>query len=116
MAGERTLKVVTTVRELDEQCAEWRRAGRSIASVPTMGALHDGHLSLVDLAAQQCDIVVGSIFVNPLQFGLDEDFDSYPKPLEQDLALLEKHGTTLAFIPEWTEIFARRERTIGEFG
>ncbi|MEV6328830.1 pantoate--beta-alanine ligase [Streptomyces sp. NPDC051909] len=110
------MKVVTTAREL---AAEWetaRRSGAVIGYVPTMGALHEGHLSLVDLARAECDLVICSIFVNPLQFGPDEDFDSYPRPVERDLGLLESRGTGVAFLPDWLEIFPRRERTLADFG
>nr|AGZ94004.1 pantoate--beta-alanine ligase [Streptomyces sp. MMG1662] len=108
--------MISTVREL---AAEWdtgRLAGSVIGYVPTMGALHEGHLSLVDLAREQCDLVICSIFVNPLQFGPDEDFESYSRPVERDLKLLEARGTSVAFLPDWVEIFPRRERTLQDFG
>ncbi|MFG3024996.1 pantoate--beta-alanine ligase [Streptomyces sp. NPDC048254] len=110
------MRVISTVREL---AAEWdtgRLAGSVIGYVPTMGALHEGHLSLVDLAREQCDLVICSIFVNPLQFGPDEDFESYPRPVERDLKQLEARGTSVAFLPDWAEIFPRRERTLQDFG
>ncbi|MFF8991076.1 pantoate--beta-alanine ligase [Streptomyces sp. NPDC014983] len=110
------MKVVTTAGEL---AAEWeaaRRAGAVIGYVPTMGALHEGHLSLVGLAREECDLVICSIFVNPLQFGLDEDFESYPRPMERDLELLKDRDTDIAFLPSWTEIFPGRERVLDDFG
>jgi pantoate--beta-alanine ligase len=110
------MKVVTTARALADELAAGRRSGRTIVYVATMGALHEGHLSLVDLARAECEIVVSSIFVNPLQFGPDEDFDSYPRPVERDLELLADRGTTVAFLPDWIEIFPRRTRTLQEFG
>lgn len=99
------MKVVTTARELAAEWEAGRRAGAVIGYVPTMGALHEGHLSLVDLARAECDLVVCSIFVNPLQFGPDEDFESYPRPVERDLELLTARDADVAFLPSWTEIF-----------
>lgn len=110
------MKVVTTARELAVEWDAARRAGAVIGYVPTMGALHEGHLSLVDLAREECDLVICSIFVNPLQFGPDEDFDSYPRPVERDLSLLRARGTGIAFLPDWTEIFPGRERVLDDFG
>ncbi|GAA3784240.1 pantoate--beta-alanine ligase [Streptomyces phyllanthi] len=110
------MRVISTAPEL---AAEWdagRLSGSVIGYVPTMGALHEGHLSLVDLAREQCDLVICSIFVNPLQFGPDEDFDSYPRTVERDLKLLEARGTTVVFLPDWDEIFPGRARTLQDFG
>lgn len=88
---------------------EWsraeRRAGRRIAFVPTMGALHDGHLSLVELASRRADLVAVSIFVNPTQFGEGEDFETYPRDLERDAALLSGMGVDALFIPETGDIY-----------
>lgn len=77
-----------------------RRNGKRIGVVPTMGALHQGHVSLVDAAAKQCDFVVTTIFVNPTQFGPNEDFDKYPRTLNDDLAKCEAAGADLVFLPE----------------
>jgi pantoate--beta-alanine ligase len=76
-----------------------------IGFVPTMGALHEGHISLVKMAKSQCDHVVVSIFVNPTQFGKNEDFSRYPRPLEQDKALLEKEGVDVLFLPDSDAIY-----------
>lgn len=97
--GKQALKllVVRTVAELDS----WREkvpAGK-IGFVPTMGALHDGHMALVQAASKTCDHVIVSIFVNPLQFGPNEDFSKYPRVLEQDLRLCEKFGVSAVFHP-----------------
>ncbi|MEW2619293.1 pantoate--beta-alanine ligase [Streptomyces sp. NPDC048106] len=110
------MKVVTTATELAAEWEAGRRAGAVIGYVPTMGALHEGHLSLVDLARAECDLVVCSIFVNPLQFGPDEDFESYPRPVERDLELLRARDTDLAFLPDWREIFPGGERVLDDFG
>lgn len=88
-----------TVAGMQAWSSEQQRAGRSIGFVPTMGFLHDGHLSLVDLAKQEADAVVVSIFVNPTQFGPNEDFDAYPRDLERDLAFLEERGVEAVYLP-----------------
>ena len=82
--------VVHSKQELDEQLAEWRRNGDHIALVPTMGNIHAGHASLVDLAREHAERVVVSIFVNPKQFGENEDFEDYPRTLEKDTRRLKK--------------------------
>src|SRR6516165_4222858 len=84
----------------------WRAAGESVAFVPTMGNLHDGHVSLAALAAAECDRVVASIFVNPTQFGPNEDFAAYPRTLADDTARLDSAGTVdLLFAPDVSEIY-----------
>jgi pantoate--beta-alanine ligase len=85
--------------------ADWRRAGLRIALVPTMGNLHRGHLVLVGEALARADRVVTSVFVNPLQFGPAEDFDSYPRTLEQDAALLDEAGNHALFAPLEREVY-----------
>jgi len=100
---------VITVNELGELRARvdaWRRGG-NVAFVPTMGNLHAGHLSLVREARRLADRVVVSIFVNPLQFGTGEDFDNYPRTLEQDSRLLEDQGTDLLFAPSVTVMYPK---------
>lgn len=91
--------VVHSKQELEEQLAEWRRHGEHVALVPTMGNLHAGHLSLVELAREHAERVVVSIFVNPTQFGEDEDFDEYPRTLERDTRRLKKAAVDLIFAP-----------------
>ncbi|MBS1581013.1 MAG: pantoate--beta-alanine ligase [Bacteroidetes bacterium] len=86
--------------------AQQRRSGRRIGFVPTMGALHEGHLALVAAAREQCDAVAASIFVNPLQFNNPEDLARYPRQLDQDLPLLEAAGCDLVFTPEAQGIYA----------
>ena len=87
-------KLVTTVAALRKEIVALRRAGKRIGLVPTMGALHEGHLSLVRAARAECDAVVVSIYVNPSQFGPGEDLAKYPRTLDADLALLAECGAT----------------------
>lgn len=95
----RLMSTVETARELREQVARWRTRDLRVAFVPTMGALHEGHLSLVRQARALADRVVVSIFVNPAQFGPDEDYDAYPRDPERDCALLAGEGCSLLFRP-----------------
>jgi len=92
--------VVHTKQELEEQLLEWRRNDEHVALVPTMGNLHSGHVSLVDLAREHAERVVVSIFVNPTQFGEDEDFDEYPRTLEKDTRRLKRPAADLIFAPD----------------
>ncbi|ASG64973.1 pantoate--beta-alanine ligase [Idiomarina piscisalsi] len=86
---------------------EWRRAQQEVALVPTMGNLHDGHLQLVKNALQHCDTVVVSIFVNPMQFGPNEDLDSYPRTLDADCSALETLGVSAVFTPTVSDVYPR---------
>lgn len=96
---------VDTIATAREQVSAWRQAGDKIAFVPTMGNLHAGHLSLVEAAQNQADRVVVSIFVNPLQFGLGEDLDSYPRTLTADAKKLDEVQVDLLFVPAVNEIY-----------
>ncbi len=100
-----TVATVRTVADLRSHLAKWRKAGESVALVPTMGALHQGHLSLVALAKTKGDRVVVSIFVNPMQFGPREDFRTYPRDEASDLDKLAKAGADLVFIPDTAEMY-----------
>lgn len=93
------MNILTSIAALRAQIATWRHNGERIAFVPTMGNLHNGHLTLVDIARQHADRVIVSIFVNPMQFGQHEDLDSYPRTLEDDCAGLNAHQADAVFTP-----------------
>ncbi|RXS42592.1 pantoate--beta-alanine ligase [Idiomarina sp. 29L] len=97
------MKVLKSLQAL----REWRSAQQQVALVPTMGNLHDGHLQLVKNALQHCDTVVVSIFVNPMQFGPNEDLDSYPRTLEADCSALETLGVSAVFTPTVNDVYPR---------
>src|SRR4051812_44716799 len=105
ISNKTTLRIAASVRELRECLAAARHTGKRIGLVPTMGALHEGHLSLVDAARRECDFVVVTIFVNPTQFAPGEDFSRYPRNLEADLGKLHDRGAHLAFTPATSEIY-----------
>ena len=103
--------VARTSVDLAAALGPGRVAGRSIAFVPTMGALHDGHLSLVRIARGAAPVVVASIFVNPLQFGPSEDLEAYPRDEERDLDLLEAEGVDVVFLPETHDMYPEAAST-----
>ena len=96
------MRIVTSKEEMRTVC---REASRPLGLVPTMGALHDGHLSLVDHARADCATVAVSIFVNPTQFAEGEDFAEYPRDLDGDLEMLRQHGVDLVFVPDVAEVY-----------
>lgn len=100
-----SVSVVSAIPKLWEHVSEWRQRHRSIGFVPTMGALHDGHRSLIDKARSQCDFVIVSIFVNPTQFGPHEDYSRYPRTWEKDRELCTDAGVDLIFIPTSEAIY-----------
>lgn len=111
------LKKFSTKTELQQYLNGERAAGKKIGLVPTMGALHAGHLSLIAMAQQQCDVVVCSIFVNPTQFNDPQDLEKYPRPIETDMQKLEAAGCDILFNPEVSEMYAGHENwhlNIGE--
>ncbi len=99
------MRVATKIKIIEQLIANARRRSKKIALVPTMGYLHEGHLSLIRLARKHADYVVVSIFVNPIQFGPKEDFKSYPRNRKRDLSLLKKEHVDLVFCPGTKEIF-----------
>jgi len=99
------MQVARTVAEVRTWVAQARKAGKRIGLVPTMGALHVGHASLIDAATARCDFVVVTIFVNPTQFGPGEDLETYPRPFEEDAALCLQHGVDVIFAPSPEEMY-----------
>lgn len=99
------MKIVETIAEVRAQVKQWRQEGLTVGFVPTMGYLHEGHLSLIERARRENDRVAVSIFVNPTQFGPNEDLASYPRDLKRDAALCEGVGTDLIFHPEPAEMY-----------
>ena len=99
------MRTVRTVKEVREALAPERHAGRSIGLVPTMGAFHGGHLSLIRRAREQCDVVVIWLFVNPTQFGPGEDLETYPRDEAGDAELAEREGVDLLFAPSPEEVY-----------
>ena len=104
------MKIESTIQGLSESLQSARTNQKIIGLVPTMGNLHQGHLNLVREARKKCDIVVVSIFVNPIQFGPNEDYDSYPRTLEQDSKLLEEVGCDYVFAPSVDQMYGNQPR------
>ena len=98
------MKIITTVAEMKAQVAEWKAEGLTIGLTPTMGALHEGHMSLMERAVKECDRVVASVFVN-------EDYDNYPRDLERDAAIAESKGVNVVFHPELEEMYPKNYNT-----
>jgi pantoate--beta-alanine ligase len=105
------MKTAKTIADIRTWVKQAREEGKTVGFVPTMGALHIGHVSLIEAAGRSCDAVVVSIFVNPTQFGPGEDFERYPRPLEKDLELCEKHGVGAVFGPSVAEMYPRENLT-----
>ena len=99
------MRIVTHVNEMKSIADEYRKEGKIIAFVPTMGYLHEGHLSLVDIAKKKGDVCVVSIFVNPIQFGPGEDYERYPRDVRRDERLLEQRGCDVLFYPSASEMY-----------
>ncbi|MCQ2957805.1 MAG: pantoate--beta-alanine ligase [Candidatus Gastranaerophilales bacterium] len=99
------MQVISTVRELNETVKQHKLNNKKVGLVPTMGALHKGHKSLMECARKECDIVVVSVFVNPTQFGPNEDYDKYPRVFDKDIELCESAGVDIIFHPEPEEMY-----------
>src|SRR5690348_3916245 len=110
------MRLITSVSEMKALTRETRTRGKSVGLVPTMGALHKGHMSLVRQAKQQCDVVVVSVFVNPTQFGPGEDLERYPRDLDQDFQLLSSYNVDTAFAPSGDEMYPDEFQTFVEPG
>ncbi|MGE9293756.1 MAG: pantoate--beta-alanine ligase [Puniceicoccales bacterium] len=99
------MQVIESPQEMQSWAIRMRGKGKLLALVPTMGALHEGHLSLIDIARQKADLTVVSIFVNPTQFGPNEDYGKYPRQLEADIKACEEHGADVVFAPRAESIY-----------
>lgn len=99
------MKIFNSIKEMQEFSSSVKREGKTLAVVPTMGFLHEGHMSLVDIAKKEADVVVVTIFVNPTQFGPNEDFAKYPRDFERDSRLCEERGVAAIFAPEASEMY-----------
>jgi pantoate--beta-alanine ligase len=110
------LQLIETIIGMKAACRDVSLAGKKLGLVPTMGALHEGHLSLVRESKSQCNVTAVSIFVNPLQFGPTEDFAKYPRTFERDAALLQELGVDLLFVPSVAEMYPAGAKTNVEVG
>lgn len=106
------MKMISTVAELRHTIRQWRQQNQTIAFVPTMGNLHEGHITLIQQARQHADRVVASIFVNPLQFGAGEDFGAYPRTEAEDSQKLSNAGCDVLFLPSMEEMYPQPQQTL----
>ena len=109
-----TIEIITAVKDMQKRSDKMRCQGKTIVFVPTMGFLHEGHLSLIREGKKHGDDMVVSIFVNPTQFGPSEDLEAYPRDLERDLDLLQKEGVNAVFTPDADEIYGKKYQTYVE--
>ncbi|MCX7929573.1 MAG: pantoate--beta-alanine ligase [Chlorobi bacterium] len=112
----RRIMLITTIDQMHRWSAQQRRDGKQIGVVPTMGYLHNGHCSLIKCASNECDVVVTTIFVNPLQFGVGEDFERYPRDLQRDYTIASDAGTTVVFAPRTDEMYPSNYATFVDVG
>ncbi len=108
------MNVATTVQQVREQVRAWKKAGLTVGLIPTMGYLHEGHASLIKASVSRCDRTVVSVFVNPTQFGPNEDLESYPRDFDRDSALCASLNADLVFHPEVSEMYAEDAATYVE--
>ena len=106
------MHIIHSIDEMQSLSEKLRKEGGKIGFVPTMGYLHEGHLSLVNLLKEQTDTVILSIFVNPIQFGKGEDLDKYPRDLDGDMKLCQERGVDIVFIPEGGEMYRKGHSTL----
>lgn len=99
------MNIIKNIKEIREQVKDWKNDGLSVALVPTMGYLHEGHESLIKKASEDNDKVIVSIFVNPMQFGINEDLSTYPRDINRDSSICEKNGASLIFNPSVEEMY-----------
>jgi pantoate--beta-alanine ligase len=99
------MQIIKTTSEMQESARKWRADGKIIGLVPTMGALHEGHLSLLDIIKPHCDVLITSIFINPTQFGPKEDLENYPRDLEGDIRKLSGRGCDVVFAPDVEQMY-----------
>lgn len=102
--------LIHTIEDIKTQIKQWKKEDLIIGIVPTMGALHEGHASLIKKAVETCDKVIVSVFVNPIQFGPSEDFDKYPRTLEDDVKLADSIGADIVFAPSSDEMYGKGQR------
>ena len=102
--------LINNIEEIKKNIREWKKENTKIGLVPTMGALHKGHASLIETAKKTCDKVVVNVFVNPIQFGPNEDFDKYPRTIENDLELCKKLGVDIVFAPTPKEMYGENTK------
>ena len=104
--------IIHTIAELRKLVKSWREQGFTVGLVPTMGALHNGHKSLIDKSVENCDKTVVSVFVNPIQFCPGEDLDKYPRTLEEDHNLVIQSGADVVFAPSPKEMYGDRKSVV----
>lgn len=105
------MKIFNSIKEMQNFSLSCKKEGKTLAVVPTMGFLHEGHMSLIDIAKKEADVVVVTIFVNPTQFGPNEDFEKYPRNFERDCKLCEERGANAVFAPESSEMYQGDQST-----
>ncbi len=108
------MRLISSIKEMSALSERWRREGKTIAFVPTMGYFHKGHLSLMREGRRRGDVLVVSLFVNPIQFGPKEDLNQYPRDLERDKALAQKEGVDVLFVPKQEEMYPSGFQTFVE--